>query len=216
MKFIVQTLVSRLVETGNLKITYPDGTSQAFGDGTGNAVHMRLKTRKAVWGLAVDPAYYLGHHYGTGDIDIAAARDILLTDGSSVIYTAGVPTDPPEGFTRVPTNVDGSGVGVNSRTALFPDGGGDIALSAGRDIKTEASGQFITDWLYRYAQRDTSGVLRPNPQASWWPRYTDFRQGVATLGGGDVTVVAGRDIEQREGRIIRHVRKFQAEQRTNS
>ena len=70
MKFIVQTLVSRLVETGNLKITYPDGTSQTFGDGTGNPVHMRLNTKKAVWGLAIDPAYYLSHHYGTGDIDI--------------------------------------------------------------------------------------------------------------------------------------------------
>ena len=70
MKFIVQTLVSRLVETGNLTITYPDASRQTFGDGTGNAVHLRLNSRKAVWGLAIDPSYYLGHHYGTGDIDI--------------------------------------------------------------------------------------------------------------------------------------------------
>jgi cyclopropane-fatty-acyl-phospholipid synthase len=70
MKFIVQALVSRLVETGNLTITYPDGTRQVFGDGTGNPVHMRLNSRKSVWGIAIDPAYYLGHHYGTGDIDI--------------------------------------------------------------------------------------------------------------------------------------------------
>ena len=60
MKFIVQTLVSRLVETGNLKITYPDGTSQTYGDGTGNPVHMRLNTRKALWGIAFDPAFASG------------------------------------------------------------------------------------------------------------------------------------------------------------
>lgn len=81
MKFIVQTLVSRLVETGNLTITYPDGSRQTFGDGTGNAVHMRLNSKKAVWGLAIDPAYYLGHHYGTGDIDIVEGDvyDLLKT-----------------------------------------------------------------------------------------------------------------------------------------
>ncbi|WP_411035191.1 class I SAM-dependent methyltransferase [Shinella sp. BYT-45] len=70
MKFIVQALVSRLIETGNLTVTYPDGASQTFGDGTGNPIHLRINTKKALWGLAIDPAYYLGHHYGTGDIDI--------------------------------------------------------------------------------------------------------------------------------------------------
>ncbi len=70
MKFLVDNLASRLVRTGNLTITYPDGASTTYGDGTGAPVHLRLNTRKAIWGLALDPAYYLGHHYGTGDIDL--------------------------------------------------------------------------------------------------------------------------------------------------
>ncbi|MCF3642161.1 cyclopropane-fatty-acyl-phospholipid synthase family protein [Rhizobium sp. TRM95111] len=70
MKFFLNGIVSRLVQTGNLTITYPDGSSTCFGDGTGTPVHMRLNSRKAVWGLILDPAFYLGHHYGSGDIDI--------------------------------------------------------------------------------------------------------------------------------------------------
>ncbi|MCP8895708.1 cyclopropane-fatty-acyl-phospholipid synthase family protein [Shinella daejeonensis] len=71
MKFLVDNLASRLVRTGNLTISYPDGSSGSYGDGSGTPVHMRLKTQRAVRGLAIDPAYYLGHYYGSGDIELA-------------------------------------------------------------------------------------------------------------------------------------------------
>jgi len=70
MKFIVDGLVSRLVQTGDLTIIYPDGSAGTYGDRTGKPVHIRINTKKALFGLAFDPAYYLGHYYGTGEIDV--------------------------------------------------------------------------------------------------------------------------------------------------
>ncbi|MDX3927280.1 MAG: cyclopropane-fatty-acyl-phospholipid synthase family protein [Shinella sp.] len=70
MKFLLRSTISRLMQQGNLTITFPDGTTNRFGDGTGTPVHVRLNTRRAQWGLVMDPAFYLGHYYGTGDIDL--------------------------------------------------------------------------------------------------------------------------------------------------
>ena len=70
MKFIIDNLVSRLVRTGDLTITYPDGSQKTYGDGGGTRVHLRFNTRGALLGVAFDPAYYLGHCYGTGEIDL--------------------------------------------------------------------------------------------------------------------------------------------------
>jgi cyclopropane-fatty-acyl-phospholipid synthase len=70
MKIILASMISRLVRRGNLKFTYADGETRAFGDGTGKPVHVRLNSKRAQWGLVLDPAFYLGHYYGTGDIDL--------------------------------------------------------------------------------------------------------------------------------------------------
>ena len=70
MRFLLNSLVSRLVKQGDLQITYPDGATHRFGDGTGMPVHLRINTRRALFCLAIDPAFYLGHHYGSGEIEI--------------------------------------------------------------------------------------------------------------------------------------------------
>ncbi|PTM98788.1 SAM-dependent methyltransferase [Mycoplana dimorpha] len=70
MRIMLTSMISRLVRRGNLKFTYADGETRTFGDGTGKPVHVRLNSRRAQWGLALDPAFYLGHYYGTGDIDL--------------------------------------------------------------------------------------------------------------------------------------------------
>ncbi|QRM54867.1 cyclopropane-fatty-acyl-phospholipid synthase family protein [Sinorhizobium sp. BG8] len=70
MKFIIDSIVSKLVRRGNLQITFCDGAITRFGDGSGTPVSIRLNTRGAQWGLIIDPSYYLGHCYGTGDIEI--------------------------------------------------------------------------------------------------------------------------------------------------
>lgn len=130
---------------------------------------------------------------GSGWIELAAGRDLTLSDPSSVIYTAGKPGAAIPGYTP-PTFRDESNRALR---AINPEGGGDIRITVGRDISAIAGSQLISDWLMqRAARRTTSGaILVPNAQTTWWPRYTSFQQGVGTLGGGDVSVVAGRHIE---------------------
>jgi cyclopropane-fatty-acyl-phospholipid synthase len=81
MRFLLNSLVSRLVKQGDLKITFPDGTSTRYGDGTGTPVHMKIRTRRALFSLVADPAFYLGHHYGSGEIEIVEGDiyDLLRT-----------------------------------------------------------------------------------------------------------------------------------------
>ncbi|MCD2181152.1 SAM-dependent methyltransferase [Rhizobium sp. GN54] len=81
MKYVLSATISRLVQRGNLKLTFPDGTTTEAGDRTGKPVHVRLNSKRAVRGLIFDPAYYLGHYYGTGDIDLVEGDmyDLLET-----------------------------------------------------------------------------------------------------------------------------------------
>lgn len=81
MKFILATTISRLVRRGNLTLTFADGEMVTTGDGTGKPVHVRLNSKRAAWGLVLDPAFYLGHYYGTGDIDLVEGDmyDLLQT-----------------------------------------------------------------------------------------------------------------------------------------
>ena len=117
---------------------------------------------------------------GNGDIDIAAARDIVLGNQASVIYTAGIATDgvvfPRRGDT-------------GNRT--YPDQGGDLSLTAGRDIVGAVSDQLFTSWLWRTGRE--IGATRPNATA-WTVAFGSFEQNVGALGGGDIVIDAGRDI----------------------
>ena len=121
---------------------------------------------------------------GTGDIHVAAGADIQLQGADSVIYTAGAPAAPLAGFSA-PAGV------------TYSTGGGDISLAASRDVLAVASGQLITDWLYRQGKVNSSGGFDAggDTQTSWWVSFKDFQQGVGALGGGNVHVQAGRDIE---------------------
>ncbi|WP_245423490.1 SAM-dependent methyltransferase [Rhizobium subbaraonis] len=62
-------------------MTFSDGRSMTAGDGTGKPVHIRLNSKRAERGLVFDPAFYLGHYYGTGDIDLVQGDmyDLLET-----------------------------------------------------------------------------------------------------------------------------------------
>lgn len=130
---------------------------------------------------------------GAGAVDVAAGRGIRLGAGSA-IYSAGVKdaeTDPAFLFaTR-----------VSNRNAEYPDSGGDVSLRAGGSIVAAPATQLISQWLYRQGGVDGDGNI---PVASsqtnlrnvtWYPRFDAFAQGVGTFGGGDVTVVAGGNID---------------------
>jgi len=119
---------------------------------------------------------------GKGFIDIATGGDVQLRNPGSVIYTVGRTADELAGFDRP--------VGTNSN-ALYLTEGGNISIHSQGSIvgaEPDSGRQLVNQWLFR------QGGGSANRDTSWWIRPDLFRQGVATLGGGDVTVVAGGDI----------------------
>ncbi len=153
---------------------------------------------------------------GTGSIDIAAAGSFMLLDQTApgAVYTAGTIATNADGFTAptLPTTTTSNGL---LTTPVWATGGGNITINVGRDIvgietpvdvdgsQTGAvgvsTGQFWSAWYY------TAGNLTPNSPApfdsnaggiqnSAWINYGTFFQGVGALGGGNVTLTAGRNI----------------------
>jgi filamentous hemagglutinin len=118
---------------------------------------------------------------GTGDIRIAAGHDIRLADEKAAIYTAGRIADLADGFV-LPAN------------AQFSQGGGDVSLAAAGDIVGMPSKQLYSNWLFRQGAVDeTTGQYTRQP--AWWVRFDQFQQGIGTLGGGNVTLIAGGKVE---------------------
>ncbi|WP_097066645.1 filamentous haemagglutinin family protein [Nitrosovibrio sp. Nv4] len=118
---------------------------------------------------------------GTGDIRITAGHDIKLLDGKSAIYTAGRVADVADGF-AIPAN------------AQFSQGGGNISLAAQGDIVGSPSAQLYSNWLFRQGRlNDSTGEYTLQP--AWWVRFDQFQQGIGALGGGDVTLTAGGNVE---------------------
>jgi hypothetical protein len=96
--------------------------------------------------------------------------------------------------------------------------GGDLKISAQADVRrvTQVDGQLVNDssyqvptnWLYRRGyidpatglfgiggvDADIASVTDPAASTTWWVDYSNFFQGVGALGGGDVTILAGRDV----------------------
>jgi hypothetical protein len=108
---------------------------------------------------------------GTGDIDLIAAGSISFGNGTSV-YTAGTPA--------LASIALGQG-----NTLAFPTGGGSIVVSAGSDFVGTPVQQSIADWQARLVRGTT-------PQ--WGANLPRFGWNLGTLGGGDLSVTAGRDI----------------------
>jgi filamentous hemagglutinin len=116
---------------------------------------------------------------GTGDISIAAGGDLRMGSERSVIYTAGhAAAAMPAGFTEP----------VPDQRAIYLEGGGDINIAVQGNIRggETDSRQIINQWLYRQGSADKD--------TSWWVRPDQFSQSLATFGGGDVSISAGRNI----------------------
>jgi len=121
---------------------------------------------------------------GTGDIDIAAGRNIVLADAGAAIYTAGRLDAPLSGFTVPFANL----------RAFYTVDGGDVRLAARGDVLGKPSAQLYTQWLYRQGAIDpVTGLYVQQP--SWWVRFDQFKQGIGALGGGDVTIAAGGTVQ---------------------
>jgi len=162
---------------------------------------------------------------GTGFINVAAGRDVLLDTldlstgtllgGSFIsmadfnsdkllgasIYTAGRATTlPATGATwfTAPSDKNNAAYGSTTSTdAVFTSDGGSISLLAGSNVVGPVTDQMINNWLFRQGRSyidsngavvfDTKGKVQ---NTAWWSRFDYFNQGIATFGGGDISVIA--------------------------
>jgi filamentous hemagglutinin family protein len=124
----------------------------------------------------------------TGSVQLAAGRDVKLLNSGAVVYTTGAPVASAIGYSK-PAGTGTALLTANGLDTPFLNGGGSIRIDAQRDVAwlNTGSQQTVTDWSYRFKNKSANG------QISWWNRYDLFKQGVATLGGGDVVINAGRD-----------------------
>lgn len=127
-----------------------------------------------------------------------------------------VPIISRSGLGITPTTPDGNlGVPQQRYDVHYSMAGGDLSLRAGSDIGrftfrggavvADLSRQLPTNWLYRRGYVDDSGAFglggvtlgNVNDAAAsttWWVDYSNFFQGFGVLGGGDIEMLAGRDL----------------------
>lgn len=125
----------------------------------------------------------------SGSIELAAGRDIVLggtTAAPATVMVTGTPSTLDPTFAAQFTT---------PASAVFSSHGGRMSALAGRDIKSPVSDQtLVNNWFQRSGRLDSSGQFATNSLA-WWSRFDLFRHGFGSFGGGNVSVAAGRDIQ---------------------
>lgn len=134
---------------------------------------------------------------------------------SNPSYTTPNPASPKRPLTVVPStttasaafNKEGAGmtyVMPTNGVGLFYTGGGNVSVKAGGDVLgTQLNTNVATNGSTTGGTVDTTApsnwlytnYVETTQQTSWWSRYDKFTQGVATLGGGNVTVQAGGSVQ---------------------
>ena len=172
---------------------------------------------------SIIPRYYQTIRTGTGDIALAAGRDVQLLNPMATIYTAGTKAATLAGF-DVPV-LDSTVDQVNAQkpysAAQYSLGGGDVTIRAQNDIAryvlsgtstapgitlVATSGKELpSNWLYRRGNVGADGKfasygsLVPPPSTeiqstSWWIDFSNFFADIGALGGGNVSLTAGRNL----------------------
>ncbi len=89
----------------------------------------------------------------------------------------------------------------------YSAGGGNVTINAQRDIihlgvggVDDSEQQLPVNWLYRRSIVDINGFFATSyngdiASTTWWVDYSNFFEGVGALGGGNVTLTAGRDVK---------------------
>lgn len=115
--------------------------------------------------------------------------------------------------------------------ASYTMAGGMVSVSAGNDIGrftrigtetvADASRQLPTNWLYRRGQVDpatglfseggvgTGGLgsfTDPSASTTWWTDFSNFFSGFGALGGGSISLSAGRDLVNADAAIPTNAR----------
>ena len=200
-----------------VSVIYPDGTTRSFiasrPAGSNDAFTSQVDELGQVRVTDFSASVERGDRSFSGQYEEDDGRygfAVQYVDGA--IYTAGKEAAPLAGF-DAPTQYyyrggpDGQTVVVGYRQASFLEKGGDISVNVGGDIR--GAGDAIADAKW-FGQRgeiggiDTSGPLDAPfttdvggvyQQTAFWITPDTFRQGVGALGGGDVAIRAGGDVD---------------------
>ncbi|MDT7838932.1 two-partner secretion domain-containing protein [Aquabacterium sp. OR-4] len=128
---------------------------------------------------------------GAGSLELAAGRDIqLLGDGESVaaqVYVAGRRL----GAAEAPEASLFAGMAVKP---LFTTGGGRLELQAQRDVQATEATQLVNNWYWRGGLPGSDGQYSSSSQLAWWVQLNRFEQTLGAFGGGNLQVLAGRDV----------------------
>jgi filamentous hemagglutinin len=152
---------------------------------------------------------------------------------STTVFTTGdfvLPILSPSSTTA--PNQAGLGAVQQLYPAQYSMAGGNVSVSAGRDIvhyTRDSSGNLIMDserelpnnWLMRRGYVDPitgqygtitniDTILRKVTDSaattSWWINFSNFFDGIAALGGGNVTLHAGRDVQNVDAHVPTNAR----------
>ena len=79
MDRLLQFLLETFIRRGTFRVTTSRGTVLAFGEGTGQPVSVRFASRKAEWGILLDPELKFGESYmdGTFVVEEGTIADVL-------------------------------------------------------------------------------------------------------------------------------------------
>lgn len=176
------------------------------------------------------PNYFQVIRTGTGDIDIATARDVQLLNPLATIYTAGTQANALANFDlpNLSEPVRNSRLGPSQNPvygAQFSLAGGSVKISAQRDITrlvadasltalvADSSKELPNNWLYRRgAVEPVTGQFGPThvggeiASTAWWVDFSNFFEGVGALGGGNVSLLAGRNVTNVDAAIPTNAR----------
>ena len=78
MNLLLFRVMERLVRIGNLTVTGPNGDMHRFGDGSGDPVHVVVKTRRAERAITFDPMLAMPEAYMDGEVDFVQGDVLAL------------------------------------------------------------------------------------------------------------------------------------------
>jgi cyclopropane-fatty-acyl-phospholipid synthase len=80
MNPLAQTVVSHLIKQGNLTVTDPTGHTSTFGDGSGQPVHVVVKSGHAMRAIALNPMLAFPEAYMDGEVEIVEGSLLRLLE----------------------------------------------------------------------------------------------------------------------------------------
>ncbi|HYA38419.1 MAG TPA: filamentous hemagglutinin family protein, partial [Candidatus Methylomirabilis sp.] len=132
---------------------------------------------------------------GTGNVVVAAGNNLTLTDSTAAIYTVGANRGPGGVPDASSLSLSADQVQEIVYNGDFLRNGGDIRIAVGANVQGANGHQVVNDWLAR-AGGDIDLFGEPiSLPASWAVNIGNFQQNIGALGGGNVTVTAGGNVD---------------------